>query len=397
MYQRPRHVFCLVSALLVFFCARSHAQLFAGMYRGDDGGVYRVFHITPVGQQWVAWIGEGPQARYANIFIGRAFASSSPAQELTVRDGQWWDVPLGRTANAGSGMVLLMQPTELRGDQRPGSFRKIAGGGPFGGSRWQSVPLRSFGTLSVRKVSMVNRMVPRAGALTDVWLGDNGIVYYVREAGNQVAWFGESCHGPGANFFVGTRSGQSVDGALLNIVSNSRPPLQLRVAGPDRLDQVPGPRSHDAMALRRVNTQPSAIPGSLEVSEVIVRIVGAPEGDGLRSGSDVSAAVLLADGRVLPGASLNSGQGSSWFQGEKSLPLPRGTHLADIEAIKIYFSGVGRDLFQTYDNWDVAQISAVARGPAGEFCVAREEGFPLVRFTGERKSFVVRAAFPWVR
>ncbi len=161
-----------------------------GYYRGSDGGHY---YVRTLGNR-IFWFGEHPSGTWANVFMG----TRSSTNRVT---GKYYDVPKGRASGHGDLIVQIHS-----GD----NFTKVSGAS-FGGSSWTKAALPSSGLPGDR---------PQAFGATDItdltgrWKGNDGGIYYIRQVGSAVVWFGESSTTDGrprfANVAIGTREGANV-------------------------------------------------------------------------------------------------------------------------------------------------------------------------------------------
>ncbi|MCS6930462.1 MAG: C1 family peptidase [Saprospiraceae bacterium] len=168
---------------------RAQANL-NGYYRGNDGGHY---YVRTVGSK-VFWFGEHPGGNWANVFMG----TQSGDQVV----GQYYDVPKGRI-NANGALTVRIGSG---GD----SFTKVSGP-TFGGSSWTKAALPSSGLPGDRAQAFGATTI---SDLSGRWRGNDGGLYYIRQVGNVVAWFGEFSNTDGrprfANVAVGTRVGNNI-------------------------------------------------------------------------------------------------------------------------------------------------------------------------------------------
>jgi hypothetical protein len=109
-------------------------------------------------------------------------------------------------------------------------------------------------------------------------------------------------------------------------------------------------------------------------------------GDDLRGGQVAYGTLKLRNGRTLPKVSLNGG--SKWGNNSNhtvSLPLPAGTRLGDLASLTLEHDGAPRNVFDSYDNWNVDTIGVTTPRTCTESRVLlNRSGRPLVRFTGAK-------------
>ncbi len=117
--------------------------------------------------------------------------------------------------------------------------------------------------------------------------------------------------------------------------------------------------------------------------------------DDLRAGGVASAQIRLQDGRTLPIVNLNHGQ--SWQYNSAhtvSLALPAWVKLGQLDSIVITHDGAGRNIGETYDNWDVSAISVTLPNHCETMTLGTVNGNPWARFTGQNMSASVRLHTP---
>ncbi len=160
-----------------------------GYFKGNDNGHY---YVRTVGNK-VYWFGEHPNGNWANVFSGTLSGS-----RIT---GEFFDVPKGG-AQGGSALVLEI-------NNNGNSFVKISGA--FGGTAFTKATLPASGLPGDRAGGFGST------SQTDIsgrWSCNDGGIYYIRQIGNKVAWFGERSNTNGkpsfANVGVGTRLGNGV-------------------------------------------------------------------------------------------------------------------------------------------------------------------------------------------
>ena len=164
----------------------------------NDVGMY---YVREVGSR-VFWFGESRQnprrlgqewdsRRFANVFMGERRGN-----EIT---GDWFDVPKGNTRSQGR--------LRLRIADEDRTITRIERSGGFGGSSWRS-------SRSSRESSRFHNpgfQSESADDLTGTWMGNDGGVYYVRQVGNKIVWFGEKGR-LWSNVYVGTLEGENIQG-----------------------------------------------------------------------------------------------------------------------------------------------------------------------------------------
>jgi hypothetical protein len=109
-------------------------------------------------------------------------------------------------------------------------------------------------------------------------------------------------------------------------------------------------------------------------------------GDDLRGGQVAYGTLKLRNGRTLPKVNLNGG--SKWANNSNntvSLPLPAGTRLGDLASLTLEHDGAPRNVFDSYDNWNVDTVGVTTPQTCAESRVLlNRSGRPLVRFTGAK-------------
>jgi len=208
-------------------------------------------------------------------------------------------------------------------------------------------------------------------------------VYYVRQLGSKLVWFGEVCSGTSStptsgNVFIGDISGSTARGPWVDVpygTNNNMSTLSLSLER-DRLVATGGFSGQ----WRRSSTLAGTGVSSLGITITT-------GGDDLRGGAVAYGMVELRGGRTLPRVNLNGGGG--W--GGNSVhtvwvPLPLGTRLSDLVSFTLEHDGAPRNIWETYDNWnvDAVQIRAMTTSPAVGVCIASPVGGPFVRLTGEK-------------
>ncbi|WP_271767524.1 hypothetical protein [Aquimarina algiphila] len=139
----------------------------SGYYYANDGGHYYVRHIGNT----IYWFGEHPSGSWANVFKGNISGKT-----IT---GSFYDVPKGGIA--GSGSLTLSIGCFGSG------FTKVSGNN-FGGSSWTKTTRPSY--LPPPRPAGFG-VVNNSNDITGRWVGNDGGIYYIRQVGNQVVWFGE--------------------------------------------------------------------------------------------------------------------------------------------------------------------------------------------------------------
>jgi hypothetical protein len=108
-------------------------------------------------------------------------------------------------------------------------------------------------------------------------------------------------------------------------------------------------------------------------------------GDDLRPGALVSAQILAPGGRSYPPVVLNRGAWGGGSSNSTALTLPGPMTAEQIErlSIRLIFDGAGRNVFESYDNWNVDEFSVTApRVCSGGDNIAT---LATTRMTGERR------------
>ena len=174
-----------------------------GAWQGDDSGVY---YIRQVGD-CVWWFGTElrdiepgvtGQPGFANVASGRVIGSAIEVE--------WADVPMGNILNGG-GLTLVYDEqkdrlviTERRGNGEPFGATTFSPIGPgaspeaspkeSASSPSSSTTAPSMGAADLSAIACATADPGDAGELTDAWSGTDGGVYYIRQVGDCVWWFG---------------------------------------------------------------------------------------------------------------------------------------------------------------------------------------------------------------
>ncbi len=74
-----------------------------------------------------------------------------------------------------------------------------------------------YGNFNIGRRAIVVTAKKSYSAITKVFKGSDNALYYVREIGSKVYWFGETSNGGFANVFIGTRSGNIVTGKWADV------------------------------------------------------------------------------------------------------------------------------------------------------------------------------------
>lgn len=168
----------------------------------DDRGTYFVHEF---GNQ-VVWFGERPETgSFANVFFGERRGDTV--------SGRWFDIPKGRTRS--SGMLRLRVGVN---DNSMSRTNEVPESGGFGGRNWQLTTYRRPETDPFVPAGFEGSGI---ADLTGVWMGDDGGIYYIRQQGNDLVWFGE-LFGRFSNVFrctipSGLRAGSVVRGSWADV------------------------------------------------------------------------------------------------------------------------------------------------------------------------------------
>ncbi len=201
-----------------------------GYYKCNDGGHYYVkvqrYNVGGGTKTKVFWFGEHSSGSWANVFEG------------TVRGnrlyGKSYDVAKG-TAKGNTDLILKINDEN--------SFEKLSGA--FGGTSWNRSKI-STKLPGVRAAGFSDK--DRIRSLNGAWECSDGGLYYIRQIGNEVVWFGEggidkNGYAAFANVAFGTRSGNNVyldwiDVPKGNTNGNGR--LRLQVDSANRISKISG-------------------------------------------------------------------------------------------------------------------------------------------------------------
>jgi microsomal dipeptidase-like Zn-dependent dipeptidase len=233
-----------------------------GIYSCDDGGTY---FVRQMGDR-VFWVGEHPSGAWVNVLSGRLVDERVEAGISVKRlHADWWVVPKGGAVRE-SGRLVLGVGSDGRGGVR---LDKISGPG-FGGNRWVKGAVTTwvpdkFGTRP-------SSFTPSDANLTGIWNADDYGVYYVREEGENVIWFGEHRFTAGtdrqlfANVFVGRREGSTITGEWVDVPkgqARGNGTLTLRVDNPQQMSFVASNAAFGAKLWRR--STPSRLWGFVDM------------------------------------------------------------------------------------------------------------------------------------
>lgn len=138
-----------------------------GFYNGSDGGQY---FISQVGQK-VYWYGEDRSGNWANVYAGDLSG--------TQISGHFYDVPKGRIQAQGA-LSLSVSPDGKR-------IEKVSG--VFGAHRWTKAPLPT--NLVPSSITSGFHANGDRNNMSGIWFTNKGGVYYMRQFGTKVVWFGE--------------------------------------------------------------------------------------------------------------------------------------------------------------------------------------------------------------
>lgn len=149
-----------------------------GTWKGSDDGIYYIRQIDDN----IIWFGErisfGERIPFfSNIFIGKRLG-----KKIT---GKWFDLPKGITNSNGDLNIMIEDESTLVKTEYTGGF---------GGDKWM-----------------------RYMALTKIFCCNDGGLYYIREIGNNIYWFGEHPGGYFSNVFIGERLGNELKGQWFDV------------------------------------------------------------------------------------------------------------------------------------------------------------------------------------
>jgi hypothetical protein len=170
------------------------------IYKCDDSGAYYCAIYDIVGEDdTVVWFAAHHDLDFANVLWGRLL----PGGTVEGFRGEWWDIPFGRAWGHGTLEGRYGSGTDVR--------RHSATGG-FGGEEWRQTDesRHSF-------VRLPRPEVRRNPELTGVWETNQGALYYVRQYGHTVVWFGSIESRAFANCFKGTVTDSEIDGEWIDV------------------------------------------------------------------------------------------------------------------------------------------------------------------------------------
>lgn len=365
----------MLAALPCVVAAQTNPASVTGIYRSNQGALYYLRFVGDAGHGRLFWFGEAANGAFSNVMAAdlHAFAGSNV---FSADNGRWWDVPKGRT----QGVSTPGNPQTLLNLLFEGNLiRKAVGSGiGFGDASWTRMA-----TQPTRASLHVHAGFAGPGA-TGVWLGNDGGVYFVRQSGSDLVWFGQSCSGAAmpdfANVFVGHLAGNRASGQWADVPyghTQGTGNLGLRV-DPDRITRLSVSGGFGGSSWLR----PAAVINATVSSLQVTLVTG---GDDLRGGAVAYGTIALRDGRSLPRVNLNAGR--KWPEGSvhsASLTLPAGTRLRDLGTFTLTHDGAARNVGETYDNWNVDALQIRAITSNGQVCLASLRGAPFARLTGER-------------
>jgi hypothetical protein len=353
------------------------SERLSGIYSANDHGFYYARFVPDIDGGSLFWYGEHPERHFANVMKGtvRSIAGST---DLTLEDGSWWDVPKGNGHGGASDPTRPDTELDLHFEaNRIGKHDRS--GIEFGGSNWTKIGGRP------RRAPVVLESGPTEG-LTGIWRCNDGGIYYIRQKGSDVVWFGQQCapveQVPAfANVFVGSLSGTRISGSWADVPygeANGAGTLRLSVAGGE-LRRTEG-AGFGGSLWSRVSIGGESMVGSVSVSLTC-------GGDDLRSGSVIYGSVELTDGRVVGRTSLNHGNGvgsGQTFSSDIALAPSFSVQRSDLAALILEWDGAPRRFPDGYDNFNVDRIVAGFKLPASECAsvLAERSGAPVKRFTG---------------
>jgi hypothetical protein len=354
-----------------------------GIYSANDTGFYYLRFVPGPDGGNLFWYGERPDGAFSNVMKGK-LRTVAGSRDFAIEDAPWWDVPKG---NHGGASDPARERTSLDLDIEGTRIGKVSGSGiEFGGATWTKIASRP------PRAPVVLESGPGEG-LTGIWSGNDGGVYYIRQRGADVVWFGEQCTAPErmpdfANVFVGSISGTRIKGSWADVPYGSavgHGTLELDVSG-SVLRRAAG-TGFGGSEWRRVSIGGTTAIGSLVVSLTC-------GGDDLRGGSVIYGSVELTDGRVVGRIALSDGNyvnPGQTLSKEITLAPTFAVRRSDLAALVLEWDGAPRRDPDGYDNWNVDRI-VVGFKPPGSACssaLATQVGSPVVRFDGANTLFRV--------
>jgi hypothetical protein len=106
-----------------------------------------------------------------------------------------------------------------------------------------------------RKIANPGMIIAQAGNMTGVWNCDDGGVYFIRQVGNQIWWYGQSSDGgqTWSNVFQGTITGSRIIGSWADVPKGSirgYGEMTLRISG-GRIQKISGGENFGGSVWRR--------------------------------------------------------------------------------------------------------------------------------------------------
>ena len=367
-----RSMFCafqMFSAIALLGATNSAdaQEVLTGVYAGNDGGTYYVRHVPERGE--VFWFGERADRGWANVYRGTV---STTGFGDRIVFGNWLDVPKGGIMSGGplnlqfrgSEIALLGAPSE------------------FGSSRWNRIgyqPQRAPHDLM---------HAPTGPGATGIYFGSDRGIYYVRQNGNDLSWFGEVCStirgaSPvSGNAYFGTLAGSTATGPWIDTpygTARNQSTLQVQVE-PTRLRGV---GTFAGREWRRSTVGPGTMISAVELSIQT-------GGDDLRGGSVDHVSFQVRGRGLLPEVNLNNG--ANWPNNSLNRVVVRFAEpvaIRDLLSLSLRHDGAPRNGEIGYDNWNADSIT-LAFFVAGSACPL-QIGAVLTpgRMTGSRTVFTV--------
>ncbi|MBF2067510.1 MAG: hypothetical protein IGS39_24300 [Calothrix sp. C42_A2020_038] len=105
------------------------------------------------------------------------------------------------------------------------------------------------------KVANPGMLIAQASSMTGVWNCDDGGVYFIRQVGNQIWWYGQSSDGgqTWSNVFQGTITGSRIVGSWADVPKGSirgYGEMTLRISG-GRIQKISGGENFGGSVWRR--------------------------------------------------------------------------------------------------------------------------------------------------
>ena len=193
MKKIKKYMFYLIVTLVGILNSFSQHDL-NGYWEDNYGMHYYIRHIDNT----IYWFGEHSDGVWAGVFKGTITNNTQRAilgnQPINIR-GNIYDLPKGKgqtQADLGLNVLSAIEMRKTSGPFSPTVFRK---------------------KLKPRNLPGIRSAAYTSDGITGLWNGNDGGIYYMRQLGNNVIWYGEKINGSVVDFSniaIGTRSGNTI-------------------------------------------------------------------------------------------------------------------------------------------------------------------------------------------